>query len=127
MIDFFRFLCKSDNISLKSNKLKTLDNKITEIIATPPPITAEKKLVKKDRQMLDIKCPKRLDGAMISEYLKDKLIKLIFKFGIAFLIFIMFNNEINVIDKKNDTIMLLILIIGVKTIKLTNKTIEPIM
>lgn len=73
---------------LKSKMFRSLLNNTTDKTAIPPPINAEKKFVKKCKQMLEMKCPKILEGAMIREYLKDVEIKLIFKFGTTFLIFL---------------------------------------
>jgi len=117
----------SDNKSLKLNKLKIFAKIKTERIAIPPPINAEKKLVKIWRQIFEIKWPKRLEGAIISEYLKEWDTKLIFKLGTAFFIFLKFSSVIVDIDKKKETITLLIFIIGVKIIKEMKRIVEPIM
>ena len=111
----------------QSNKLNTLLNIKTQIMAVTPPITAEKKLLNVCKHMLETKCPRMLDGAMINEYLNEVPIRFTDKFGTTFLIFLMFRSVINVIDKKNETIMLLIPISGVKIIRLANKTNEPTM
>ena len=110
---------------LKSNTLKVLHSKSVETIAIPPPIKAEKKGVNIYKHILEIKLPSKLQGAIINVYLKDVINKLIFKFGTVFLIFFKFNKDIVVIDRKNETITLLMPIIGVNIIKLTNKTIDP--
>ena len=54
------------------NRLNILANTTTIKMAVPPPITAEKKLLKKCRQMFEMKWPIRLDGAIKSEYLKGE-------------------------------------------------------
>lgn len=96
-------------------------------MAIPPPITAEKKLLKINNDMFEMKWPNKLEGATINEYLKLVPIKFMLRLGSTFLIFRIFKSVINVIEIKNETVMLLIPINGVKIIKLTNKAIEPIM
>ena len=109
------------------NKLKIFAKITTERIDIPPPITAEKKHEKKWRHMLETKWPEILDGIISSEYLADVVIKFMFKLGTTFLILYRLRREIIVMDTKKETIILLMWIIGVKSIKLSNKTIEPTM
>ena len=85
---------------VKSNKLKSFVNIITPKIAIEPPKTADKKGLNRCRQMLDKKWPNMLEGAIIKAYLNAVLIKFILRLGIVFLIFLKFNNDIIVIDKK---------------------------
>ena len=89
---------------MKSNRLNSFANNTTDSIAMPPPMKAEKKFVNICRQMLEIKWPSKLDGAIIKEYLKDVAAKFTFKLGITFLIFLIFSNVIIVIERKNETI-----------------------
>ena len=114
-------------ISAKLNKLNVLASSNIPKIANEPPITAEKKGLNACRQMLETKWPRMLEGVIAREYLKEVEIKFILMFGIAFFIFLKFSNEIIVIEIKNDTDMLLILIIGVKTINEMNNAIDPMM
>ena len=93
--------------------------------AQSPPKRAEKKLVNMCKHMLAIKWPNKLEGAIISEYFKLLDIMLICKLGTAFLIFLVFNNVIKLIDMKCDTIILFIPIRGVKIINETNSATEP--
>lgn len=92
-----------------------------------PPIKPEKKGVKKCNRIFDVKLPSKLVGIAIKMnfMINDTNLKL--KFGRVFLIFAIFKMEIVVIERKKETIIEFIPIIGVKTIKLINKIIEPIM
>ena len=75
--------------------------------------------------MLAIKEPNKLQGSIISKYLKDILIRLNFKLGIAFLIFDKFNNDITDIEIKKDVVIALMPNKGVKTTKETRSDKEP--
>lgn len=77
------------------------------MIEIPPPIKAEKNSVNIYKQIFEIKCPNKLEGIIKSEYLNEVVIKLIFKFGTAFLILFKLSKDIMVIEIKNETIMLL--------------------
>jgi len=83
--------------------------------------------VKKFKQILETKLPKTEQGRAIDKYLRIVLTNLKWKFGKDFLILTKFNKDIVDIDKKNETITELIPMIGVRAIRHTNKTIEPIM
>ena len=109
----------------KLNKLVDFAKKIIQIIAEQPPKTAEKKLVNMCNEMFAIKCPSKLDGAIIMEYFKVFANMLIFKLGTAFSIFLVFNKVIKVIEMKCETIILLIPINGVKINKEINNEMEP--
>ena len=95
-------------------------------ILIPPPINAEKKLVKIFCIMLDIKLPSRLVGNMIKEYLIDNDSILILMPGTDFCILWIFRSDIIVIDKKNDTIIELMPMSGVRAIRDMNNIIDPI-
>ena len=77
--------------------------------------------------MFEIKWPIKLEGITISVYLIEVEIRFNCIFGIVFLIFLIFSKDINDIETKNATIMLLTPINGVNKIKQANKTSEPIM
>jgi len=124
LTDFFLFLI-SESKSLKLKILNNLHSKTTVRIAVLPPITAEKKLLKMCKQIFEMKCPNKLEGAIINEYLNEIPIKFMFMLGITFLIFLKFKRVVSVIEIKKETIMLFIPIIGVKTINETNKAIDP--
>ena len=68
--------------------MNNFDNITTEIIAIPPPITADIKLLNVNKQILETMWPNKLDGRTIKQYLKVFKTKLIFKLGIHFLIFL---------------------------------------
>ena len=97
-----------------------------EIMAIPPPIRPAKKFVKKCKHIFEIKFPKIADGIAINTYFTIIGTNLKLKFGTDFLIFKRLSKEIVVIDSKKDTITEFIPMIGVKAIKLTNRTTEPI-
>ena len=91
----------------------------------PPPIHAEIKLLKMFKQIFDIKCPNKLVGIIIKEYLNVKLNKLNLIFGIDFFIILMFNAVVVNIDRKKDIIIEFMPTSGVNAIKETNNTTEP--
>ena len=109
----------------KLNKRIDLAKTNMHTTAQSPPKRAEKKFVKICKQMFAIKCPNKLEGAIISEYFKVLDIILICKLGTAFLIFLVFNSVIKLIDMKCDTMILFIPINGVKIINETNSATEP--
>ena len=115
------------NMSLKLNRSQIFAKIINPITAMLPPTTAEKNVPIKYSKMFETRCPKMLQGAMIIEYLKESGRMFMFNFGITFLIFLMFKRVIILMEIKKQTITLLILIIGVKTITPTIKTDDPIM
>ena len=114
-------------MSLTSNKLNILARISDERIAIPPPATAEKKFGRKFKQMFAMKWPNRLDGREIRVYLKDSEIKFSSRFGNDFLMVFKFNNDIKLIEIKNDTVTALIPIVGVKISKLNISVSEPMM
>ena len=101
------------------------DKAKTDIIATNPPATAEKKKFKKFWQMFEIKCPNKLQGIIIKQYFDIVEVKLRDRSPISDLIFLMFKKLINDIDKKKEIIMLWIPTSGVKIIKQANRRAEP--
>ena len=113
--------------SFRLNRLNVFDKITTEIIAKPPPNTAEIKLPKKCKEIFEIRWPITLHGAINNEYLKVEEIRFILTFGITFLIFEIFNKVMIVIVRKKHTMTLLILIRGVNTTSPNNSTAEPIM
>ena len=110
---------------LKSNTLKVLHSKSVETIAIPPPIKAEKNGVNTYKHILEIKCPSRLQGIIISEYLIVRENKLSEKFGIALFMFLIFKSAIKLIDEKNEIIIEFMPTSGVNIIKHANNNIEP--
>ena len=58
-------------ISIKSKILNNFIKTIKLQIDIEPPITAEINGLNAYKDMLEIKCPKMLDGTIINEYLKD--------------------------------------------------------
>ena len=113
------------NKFLKSKIFNSLLKITKERTPNPPPKTADIKELKICRQILDIKCPSKLDGRIINEYFKEVNNRLIFRFGTTLLMRFKFNSEIKVIEAKKEKIILLIPIIGVSVINITNIRNEP--
>ena len=76
--------------SFSLNKLNTLDNNRTQMMATIPPTTAEKKLLRNVRQIFETKCPKKLQGIIIRQYLTNVDVKFKDKSPSSALIFLIF-------------------------------------
>ena len=93
---------------------------------SPPPMSPEKKDVNICKQIFDIKWPIKLAGITIRKYFEINFIILRLRFGTVFFIILIFSAVIVLIDRKNDNIIEFIPTSGVKTTRLRNSTIEPI-
>ena len=91
----------------------------------PPPITAEKNDVKMYLQIPATKLPKSELGIAINKYFIDVFNKLNLSDGTAFFIVRMFKIDVSPMHIKNEIGTALILRIGVKANKPTNKITEP--
>lgn len=115
------------NISVILYNLKEFVKIIMQIKLTLPPTTAEKKLLRKCRQMFETKCPKRPQGKANIKYLALVFNKLNLKFGNTFFILFKLSKLIVLIDKKNEIIIEFMPTRGVKIIRDINNTTEPTM
>ena len=99
----YAFLCLCFIIVFNSKTLNKLNIciKITqEIIANPPPIKPEKKLLNICNKILLIKLPNKEQGIVIKIYFKLIFAKLKFRCMLDFFIVFKFSKEIVNIDKK---------------------------